>query len=245
MERGQSFPFDLVYSEAEAPRKGETARQTAGSGGSCGEHHDFAARQRQASRYSHETDSVWLTCKDPMRAFAPFLCAALLAVTPMASARAQSVPPLETFKQMAAASATQWVAFRNFSGRQLVYFSAVVSYACGLSEIRWSLNTDALDKTWPLDQCNEYLPFSIGEKTKIYEAFKLDTAKTISVQLVFKDGTATDTLTYAPCPGVGEATCARRVEASAVVAKQPETCVAPCAVGGAAGSGGASSEVGR
>jgi hypothetical protein len=168
----------------------------------------------------------------------------LLAIAPLGAARAQTLPPIETFKQMANAAATQWVAFRDFNGRQLVYFTTVVSYACGLTEIRWSMNSDSLDQNWPVPKCNEYLPFAINTDNKIYETLKLNTAKTISVQLVFKDGTATDTLTYAPCPGVGEATCARRVEA-AVASTTPAPCEAPCATSGAAGGGGVGAETRR
>lgn len=180
-----------------------------------------------------------------MRRPIAFISAGLLAMAPLGAARAQNMPPLETFKQMANAAATQWVAFRDFNGRQLVYFTAVISYACGVSEIRWSMNSDSLDQNWPMPKCNEYLPFSVSADSKIYETLKLNTAKTISVQLVFKDGTATDTLTYAPCPGVGEATCARRVEAAAVAATTPAPCVAPCTTSGAAGGGGVGAETRR
>ena len=56
-------------------------------------------------------------------------------------------------KQILPLIKANWLAFRNYSGRQFIYFTILLAYRCGLSEIRYSVNSDALDRTFPLPPC--------------------------------------------------------------------------------------------
>lgn len=80
-----------------------------------------------------------------------------------------------------------WAYFRDYNGRQLIYFTHLEAYRCGISQVRYSLNSDALDHEWKLRPCDPKAPNTITTN-KPYISLPLGTASTISVQLTFKDG---------------------------------------------------------
>ena len=55
-----------------------------------------------------------------------------------------------------------WIQFRDYDDRQLIYFTALQTMRCRLSEIRYSINSDALDQRFPLGPCDVQQPFNIG-----------------------------------------------------------------------------------
>ena len=80
-----------------------------------------------------------------------------------------------------------WAYFRDYNGRQLVYFTHLEAYRCGIAAVRYSINTDALDRHWMLQPCDPNKPHNITTD-KPYIALPLGAAKSITVQLTFKDG---------------------------------------------------------
>lgn len=80
-----------------------------------------------------------------------------------------------------------WAYFRDYNGRQLVYFTHLEAYRCGISKVRYSLDSDALDREWALQPCDPAKPNAITTD-KPYIALPLGTAETIAVQLTFKNG---------------------------------------------------------
>jgi hypothetical protein len=106
-----------------------------------------------------------------------------------------------------------WVQFRNFDDRQLVYFTALQTMHCRLKEIRYSINSEALDKRFPLGACDAQQPFNLpsddpdGKYT--YLSLKANAARTLTIQVVWEDGAGSEIVTYRPCDNVGESTCAR------------------------------------
>jgi hypothetical protein len=80
-----------------------------------------------------------------------------------------------------------WAYFRDYNGRQLVYFTHLEAYRCGIAAVRYSINTDALDRDWMLQPCDRKKPHHITTD-KPYIALPLGAAKSITVQLTFKDG---------------------------------------------------------
>lgn len=132
------------------------------------------------------------------------------------AAAAQELPPKAVYEAMLAANkATGWVQFRNFNGRQLIYFTALQTMHCRLSEIRFSINSDALDERFPLVPCNPQTPFSMPSDVKPDEVFvslPRNAARTVTVQAVWEDGTESEVMTYKPCEDVGESSCAAVAE---------------------------------
>ncbi|MEX0957284.1 MAG: hypothetical protein WDZ83_18975 [Rhizobiaceae bacterium] len=140
------------------------------------------------------------------------LCTAVTAAPLMA----QEVPPAAVYQAMLEANrATGWVQFREYDGRQWVYFTPLQTMHCRLSEIRYSINSDALDRTFPLVDCVPALPFSLPGDAGIEEiaiSLQPGEAETVTVQVVWSDGAESEIVTYSPCEGVGDSTCARIAE---------------------------------
>ena len=124
--------------------------------------------------------------------------------------RAQ-IPDVSIYKAMLDANKqTGWVQFREFAGRQLIYFTALQTMHCRLKEVRYSINSDALDKTFPMAECDPQLPFNLpSDDTNnwLYIELKPGEAETIAVQAVWDDGSGSEIVVYQPCKNP-EATCA-------------------------------------
>lgn len=135
-----------------------------------------------------------------------------LMAIPGAEAQQSRVMPLAQVKAIMQQTRSNWLSFRNYGGRQLIYFSHIISWHCGISEIRYSINSTALDRRFPVPKCNPALPNNIASGDKIYLDLPPASARTVSVQIVYEDGSSSDIFTYQPCAGAGEATCAALVE---------------------------------
>jgi len=122
------------------------------------------------------------------------------------------MPPTSVYQAMLKANKpTGWVQFRNFNGRQLVYFTALQTLHCRLSEIRYSVNSTLLDKTFALVPCNPALPLSLPPDARLSDiAVQLPpgSAEMVAVQVTWEDGSTSDMALYRPCPNVGDQTCA-------------------------------------
>jgi hypothetical protein len=144
------------------------------------------------------------------------LAALALIFAATAPALAQDLPPKAVYEAMLNANrASGWVAFRNYGGNQLVYFTALQTMHCRLSGIRYSINSNALDKTFELVPCDPQMAFAMPPDVKpeqVYLTLAPGTAETVAVQVVWDDGTESDVMVYRPCDNVGEQTCAAVAE---------------------------------
>lgn len=138
----------------------------------------------------------------------------LLAVLPFSAAKAQDTPiPLATVKQAINATKANWIAFRNYDGQQLLYLTQLLTWKCGLREIRYGLNSSHLGDVWPLPVCNPQTPYQLDPNyDHIYVNYPLDSLKFVSVQVVFADGATTDVMTYTPCDVANEVSCAALIQ---------------------------------
>ncbi|WP_276119606.1 hypothetical protein [Pararhizobium qamdonense] len=122
------------------------------------------------------------------------------------------LPDVGIYKAMLDANKqTGWIQFRNYDDKQLIYFTALQTMHCRLSEIRYSINSDALDKRFPLGTCNPQIPFNLPDSDTneyIYISLQAGEAKTLAIQAVWDDGAGSEIVVYKPCEGVGDATCA-------------------------------------
>lgn len=122
------------------------------------------------------------------------------------------LPDVAIYKAMLDANKSSgWIQFRTYDARQLIYFTALQTMHCRLSEIRYSINSDALDKRFPLAACNPQIPFNLpadDTSNYIYLEFPADAVKTVTIQAVWDDGAGSEIVVYKPCDGVGDATCA-------------------------------------
>ena len=123
------------------------------------------------------------------------------------------LPEVSIYKAMLDANKmTGWIQFRNYDDKQLIYFTTLQTMHCRLSEIRYSINSDALDKRFPLGKCNPQIPFNLPEDNTneyIYISLPAGEAKTLTIQAVWDDGAGSEIVVYKPCEGVGDSTCAQ------------------------------------
>jgi len=126
------------------------------------------------------------------------------------------IPPMQTYQQMLNLHKENgWVAFRNFDGQQLIYFTALQTLHCRLKEIRYSLNSKELDRRIEPVDCNPQNPFAIPDDVSsdaLYISESLDSVSTVAVQVVWEDDTESEVAVYEPCEDVGEQSCAWPLE---------------------------------
>lgn len=132
-------------------------------------------------------------------------------------ALAQEIPPLSLFKRMMGPSGTSgWVGFREFMGRQVIYFSGILSYHCHIEEIGYSINSSDLDKRFLVPPCDPASPYADPEHYKAEDITVMlpsRAAKSVHMQVLFDDGSESKIFEFTPCPdAVGAQTCALLVE---------------------------------
>ncbi len=129
---------------------------------------------------------------------------------------APKIPPIEMYQQMLGTGTdgrdSGWAVITDVNGQQLVHFSHLQTLHCRLSEIRYSINSEALDERFPVADCVPSLPWSLQDGDKINITLPAGTVKTIAVQAVWEDGSASKIVVYKPCEGVGERTCSQPVK---------------------------------
>ncbi len=147
-----------------------------------------------------------------MRPIIATTLASFLLICHVTAAVGQTLPPRSLYEAMLNANnSTGWVKFRNFSGRQIIYFTALQVLHCRLKEIRYSINSDALDQRVELVECNKATPFSMGDsevvENRIYKSMPLGTAQWAAVQVVWEDDQESEIHRVKVCENVGDSTC--------------------------------------
>ena len=83
-----------------------------------------------------------------------------------------------------------WAHFRDFDGKQLIYFTHLEVYRCAIKTVRYSLNGDALDRLWRLQPCDPDKPHHITTD-RPYVSLPLGSARSITLELTYLDGSKT------------------------------------------------------
>lgn len=124
---------------------------------------------------------------------------ALIASALLLASLSQAAPamPPEQVKQILNITKNNWVAFRDYNGKQLIYFTHLETYTCGIKAVHYSINSDTLDKVWKLQPCNPNNPNAVTKDT-IYLTLPLGTAKSIAVQVTFTDGSKSKVVRKTP-----------------------------------------------
>lgn len=121
------------------------------------------------------------------------------------------IPDMSLYKAMLDGNRESgWIAFANHGERQFIYFSALQTLHCRLSEIRYSINTRDLDKRFDLVDCNPQNPFALPPDSGPEDTVVIlpgGTARSVAVQVVWEDGTESDIQVYEPCEDVGDQAC--------------------------------------
>lgn len=100
-------------------------------------------------------------------------------------------------KQILEMTKDNWVAYRDFNGRQLIYFTHLEAWKCGITQVSYSINSEALDQIYELQPCDPKKPNAVTTDTP-YISLPLNTSQTIAVQLTYEDGTKSEVVRMAP-----------------------------------------------
>ncbi len=94
-------------------------------------------------------------------------------------------------KPILAATRTSWVAIREYEGNDLLYFTHLESWRCGLSQIRFSVNSGAAATVWETEPCHEGTaqPNALTLEGHLpYIVLPLGMVQSVTVVVVFDDG---------------------------------------------------------
>lgn len=89
---------------------------------------------------------------------------------------------------------SNWVGVREFDGQDLVYFSHLLAWRCGLWDIRYGINGAPADTVVAMEPCHEEFaqPNVMTDVATFppYVAFPLASVDSIYIEIVFDDGTS-------------------------------------------------------
>jgi hypothetical protein len=117
--------------------------------------------------------------------------AALLGVVLAGQATAQNFTTAAEVRPILEATRANWVAVREFDGKDLVYFTHLIAWRCGLSEVRFTINDASDIYVWPMEPCYEDTaqPNAIkADEVLPYVELPLGAAQTIAVVITMDDG---------------------------------------------------------
>lgn len=94
------------------------------------------------------------------------------------------------------ATKTSWIGVREFDGRDLVYFTHLLAWRCGLYEVQYVINGGPAE-VFPIPECPPDIEnaMTIPEDTQIFITQPLGSVKTVEVTLLYDD-LGTDTVAY-------------------------------------------------
>ncbi|WP_417249887.1 hypothetical protein [Celeribacter sp.] len=115
-----------------------------------------------------------------------------------AGAWAQSMTTAAEIKPILTVTKAQWVAVRPYEGRDLLYFTNLLSWRCGLDHIYYSVNGGE-EAEFVAEPCYEDTAQPNALKAESLDAilvpFELDSVQTVDVRIVYDDDTE-DTVNY-------------------------------------------------
>ncbi|MDQ2089314.1 hypothetical protein [Marimonas arenosa] len=91
-------------------------------------------------------------------------------------------------KPIMSATKGNWVAVREYDGQDLVYFTQILAWRCGLVGVRYSINGGPM-QDWPLAECqlDTAQPNAIPQDAIIYETHPLKSVQTLQVEIIYDD----------------------------------------------------------
>ena len=120
------------------------------------------------------------------------LCIAAVLATMPGLIRAQDFTSAAEIKPILEATRSSWVAVREFDGRDLVYFTHLLAWRCGITEIRYGLNGAAAETLLPMEPCyeTEAVPNALKADSgvEIYLNEALGSVQSVAVRLRMDDG---------------------------------------------------------
>lgn len=86
-----------------------------------------------------------------------------------------------------------WVAIREYGGKDLVYFTHLLAWRCGLSEIRYGFNGAAPTQSFKMEKCHEgsAQPNAISGDN-VFVSQPKGSVESVRVRLIYDDGSSAE-----------------------------------------------------
>ena len=86
---------------------------------------------------------------------------------------------------------TSWIAVREWDGNDLVYFTHIESWRCGMEKVRYGINTAIADQEYELEDCHEEMltPNAMTLEDHLpYIVQPLGSVETVTIKIFYDDG---------------------------------------------------------
>lgn len=110
---------------------------------------------------------------------------------------AQQFTTAAEVRPMLDATRARWIAVREYDGKDLLYFTNLLAWRCGLDAIHYSVNGGA-ETAWQGEPCHEgeAVPNALKVADKLpYVSFPLGSVQSVTVRLTYDDGSG-DSVSY-------------------------------------------------
>ncbi len=118
------------------------------------------------------------------------LLAAIVAGSHVLPAQAEQFTTAAEVRPILEATRSNWVAVREYDGQDLLYFTHLMAWRCGLEAIYYQVNGGE-EQIWLGEECHEddTQPNAILSQNLLpFVAFPLKSIETVAVRLVYDDG---------------------------------------------------------
>ncbi|MEZ5912272.1 MAG: hypothetical protein R3D84_08660 [Paracoccaceae bacterium] len=119
------------------------------------------------------------------------LCLALGLAGLAAPALAQQFTTAAEVRPILQATRANWVAVREYEGQDLVYFTHLLSWRCGLMGIKFGLNGAEATQFFPAEPCHDGTaqPNALSSEAHFpYFTMPLGSVQSLSVTIIYDDG---------------------------------------------------------
>lgn len=116
---------------------------------------------------------------------------AVLTATPFVANAQMKFTTAEQIKPILTATKASWIAVREYGGSDILYFTQLLSWRCGLSRLSYSVNDENILKDWDIGHCDEDLPNPnvFAEDQEIYATYPLGSIQSVTVHITYDDET--------------------------------------------------------
>ena len=98
----------------------------------------------------------------------------------------------EAVRPILDATKANWVAVRRFNGQDLLYFTHLESWRCGLEAVLFGVNGAPPVALYDLAPCDPSNPNAIPEGHLPYLAYEENSIQSVTVQVVYDDGVVSE-----------------------------------------------------
>lgn len=110
-----------------------------------------------------------------------------------APAHAQGLSTADQVRPILQMTAAQWIGVREWDGQDLVYFTQLLPFRCGLEGIRYAINDATEFSLFPAEPCppeqdGETFATIDAESYLPYVVFPLGSVETVAVSITYDDG---------------------------------------------------------